>query len=118
MLGRPQTGSARQLGEGRLRWETRGVPPRNRRTATRVLDGRVQKKNNWAPSPGDYRAVAQAEIAIERRKPAEFHRHVVTVAQLRAFLDLLPGWDEIAVGVRAIVLASDTDCYGWYRAGT
>ena len=55
---------------------------------------------------------------IERRKPAEFHRHVVTVAQLRAFLDLLPDWEQIAVGVRAIVLASDTDCYGWYQAGT
>jgi hypothetical protein len=91
------------------------VPPVNRRTATRVRDGRVQKKNNWAPSPGDYRTLPLAEISLERRKPAEGHRRV---PQLRAFLGLLPAWEETAVGVRAIVLGSDMDCYGWYQAGT
>lgn len=30
-----------------------------RRTATRVKDGRVQKKNNWAPARDDYRALPQ-----------------------------------------------------------
>ena len=77
----------------------------------------MRKKNNWTPSPGDYRALPQADIALERRKPAEGCRHLITVAQLRAFVELLPEWEEIAVGVRAIVLDSATDCYGWYQAG-
>lgn len=94
------------------------MPRLNRRTATRVRDGRVQKKNNWAPSPGDYRALRQPDIPLERRRPAEGYRHVVNVPQLRAFVELLPEWDEIAVGVRAIVLDSATDCFGWYQAGT
>src|SRR3954452_14415385 len=108
----------RGLGERAATWEAGSVPRVNRRTATRVRDGRVQKKNNWAPSPGDYRTVPQADIPLERRKPADGYRHVVTLAQLRAFVDLLPEWETIAVGVRAIVLDSDIDCYGWYQAGT
>jgi hypothetical protein len=93
------------------------MPRLNRRTATRVRDGRVQKKNNWRPDRGDYRAVPQDEIRLERRRPAEGHRHLVTVAQLRAFLGLLPDWEEAAIGLRAVVLDSDTDCYGWYQSG-
>ena len=89
----------------------------NRRTATRVRDGRVQKKNNWRPAPGDYRAVAQDEIRLERRRPADGHRHLITVAQLREFVGLLPDWEEAAIGLRAIVLDSDTDCFGWYQSG-
>jgi hypothetical protein len=93
------------------------VPRINRRTATKVRDGRVGKKNNWRPAADDYRAVAPGEIQLERRRPAEGRRHLVTVAQLRAFLPLLPEWDEAAIGLRAIVFDTDTDCYGWYQAG-
>src|SRR4051812_31342446 len=89
----------------------------HRRTATRVRDGRVRKKNDWRPARDDYRARPPGEIALERRRPAEWHRHVVSVAQLRAFLPLLPDWEEAAIGLRAIVFDDDTDCYGWYQAG-
>jgi hypothetical protein len=37
-----------------------------------------------------------------RRDPALGHKHLLTVAQLRAFLDLLPDWDEITVAAAAI----------------
>ena len=56
-------------------------------------------------------------MRLERRRPADGHRHLVTVAHLRAFLPLLPEWDEAAAGLRGIVLDSDTDCYGWYQGG-
>jgi hypothetical protein len=88
-----------------------------RRTAPRVRDGRVEKKNNWRPSRGNYRALRQDEIVLDRRKPADGHRHLVTTTRLRTFLSMLPDWDEVAIGLRAIVLDSDTDSYGWYRAG-
>lgn len=60
------------------------------------------KKNNWKPDPGDYYARPQAEIQIERTDPGPGYRHVVTVAQLRDFISLLPDWDELALGLEAI----------------
>src|SRR5205823_3018589 len=75
------------------------MPPGNRRSAMRVKDGRVQKKNNWRLAPDDYHALAQDEIRIDRRDPAWGHRHLITVAQLREFVALLPDWDEVAIGL-------------------
>lgn len=89
----------------------------NRRTTPRVRDGRVQKKHNWRPAEGRLLARSPDEIRLERRRPAEGHRHLVTVAHLRTCLPMLPDWEEAAKGLRAIVLASDTDSYGWYQAG-
>ena len=83
----------------------------------RVRDGRVQKKNNWRLDPDDYFAVPQSEIRIDRRDPAVGRRHLITVAQLRSFLELLPDWDEVAVGLRAVVLDSADDCMGWCAPG-
>jgi hypothetical protein len=88
-----------------------------RRTATRVKDGRVQKKNNWAPARDDYHALPQAEIRLDRRTPGEGFRHLVTIAQLRRMLDLLPDWDEAAVGLNAIVLDEGGDGMGWHEPG-
>jgi hypothetical protein len=83
----------------------------------RVRDGRVQKKNNWSFDRGNLTAVAPRDVAVERRKPGEGYRHVMTVSDLRTFLELLPDWDELAVGLRAIVLGGEEacdDCMGWY----
>lgn len=90
----------------------------HRRTATRVKDGRVQKKNNWAASERSIHAMTQDEIHIERRDPGDGYRHVVTVAHLRAFLRLLPDWDELTVGLDAIVLDDGgRGCMGWCTEG-
>lgn len=93
------------------------MPAPKRRSAMKVSGGRVQKKNNWRLDRDDYFAVPQAEIRIDRRDPAWGHRHLITVAQLRTFVDLLPDWDEVAVGLRAIVLDSADDCMGWHDRG-
>lgn len=96
------------------------MPTLNRRTATRVRDGRVQKKNNWRPDRRDLFAIPQSEIQLERRTPGDGARHLITIRQLRAFLALLPDWEEVAIGLDAIVL----DTYealdgsmGWYGDG-
>jgi hypothetical protein len=89
----------------------------NRRTTPRVRDGRVQKKNSWRPARGDYWVLPPDAIQFDRRRPADGHRHVITISHLRTFLPLLPDWDEAAVGLRAVVLDSAIDCYGWYEAG-
>jgi hypothetical protein len=89
----------------------------NRRSAMRVRDGRVQKKNNWTPDRSDYHVRRQDEIQLDRRAPGPEFKHVMTIAQLRAFVELLPDWDEVAVGLDAIVLDEGQDCMGWYGRG-
>src|SRR4051794_41840129 len=76
--------------------------PTPRKSAMRVRDGRVAKKNNWTPDHGDYYARSQSEIRIERTHPGPGYRHVVTVGQLRQFIELLPDWDEVAGGVGGV----------------
>ena len=93
------------------------MPPRHRRTATRVRDGRVQKKNNWKVDHRNLSAVEPRQVEIVRRAPGEGYRHVVTVSDVRTFLDLLPDWEELAIGLRGILLGTDDDtddCMGWY----
>ncbi len=44
----------------------------------------------------------------------------MTISELRAFIDLLPEWDDVAVGLQAIVLDTHDDedsCMGWYGDG-
>ena len=89
----------------------------NRRSAMRVRNGRVAKKNNWRLDPANYRAVHQSEIRLDRRRPGEYSRHLITIAQLRRFIELLPEWDEVAIGLNAIVLDTATDWAGWYGPG-
>jgi hypothetical protein len=83
----------------------------------KVRNGRVLKKHNWRLDPGDYRALPQDEIRLDRRRPPEGSRHLITIAELRRFIALLPDWDEVAVGLDAIVLDSATDCAGWCGPG-
>jgi hypothetical protein len=68
----------------------------------RVRAGQVAKKNNWVPDVNDYYARPQSEIQVERTDPGPGYRHVVTVSELRRFLEILPDWDELAVGLQAI----------------
>src|SRR3954462_6698373 len=91
--------------------------PVHRRTAMKVRNGRGLKKNNWRLDPRDYRSLKQHEIRLDRRRPPVGSRHLITIAQLRAFIALLPAWDEVAIGLDAIVLDSATDCAGWCGPG-
>jgi hypothetical protein len=91
---------------------------RNRRGALRVRDGRVQRKNNWIHDKADYYAWRQREIRLDRRAPGPGHRHVLTIAQLRRFIALLPAWEEVSEGLDAIVLDEGSPVsLGWYVNG-
>lgn len=84
---------------------------------TRVKNGRVLPARKTAPTP-NYDNTPQEWPFIDRRKPGKGFRHVITVAQMRQFLELLPDWREISKGLNAIVLAEgEVDCMGWHRAG-
>lgn len=83
----------------------------------KVQGGRVLRKNNWRPDHDDLWIPRRDEVRLVREDPAPGHRHLVTVPQLRAFLERLPMWEEVAVGLRAVVLSGDGDAMGWHDEG-
>src|SRR5262249_26227754 len=88
----------------------------HRRTAPKVIDGKVQRQNNWRFSQPDYTATHQ--INIEPSKPRPGYRHLVSPTDVSAFLALLPDWRELSIGLQRVVLSADTSCFGWHRPGT
>jgi hypothetical protein len=85
----------------------------HRRTTPKVRGGRVQKKNRSEPSqPSD------GDLpAFERERPGRGYRHLLRRRDIKAFVGLLPNWDELAVGLERIVLAREDDAMGYHEAG-
>ena len=94
------------------------MPPINRKSAPRVVAGAVKKKNNWGLSEDYYVAPRRDEVVIDRQRPGDGFRHVLTKSDVKKFLEILPDWDELAIGLNAIVLApGKRDRYGLYTPG-
>ena len=88
----------------------------NRRTATKVKDGRVQRKNRHTPT-------THLGYIIDRESPGRGYRHVVTKRDIQTFLDLIPEWPALSQRLERIVLAArsdDLDGFAefYYREGT
>jgi hypothetical protein len=90
----------------------------NRKTTPRVKDGVVQKKQNWAPSEDYFYAPNRSEIVIDRQRPGVGYRHVLKTSDIYTFLDILPDWENLAIGLNAIVLATgEGGTNGWCYKG-
>ena len=76
----------------------------NRRTATKVKDGRVQRKNRNRPTGHD-------GYVLDRESPGRAFRHVVSKRDVQAFIDIVPDWHRYSERLERIVLASRRD--GW-----
>ena len=87
-----------------------------RRSATKVRDGQVQRKNRWARTP-HYFTHDTPTLQIDRQRPGPGFRHLVFQEDLRRFLPLLPEWDFLQTGLRAIVLAAGGRLMGWHNNG-
>ena len=88
-----------------------------RRTAMKVRNGRVQRKNRHAKTP-HYFHTEMASLVIDRQRPGAGCRHVVRKEHVRRFVQLLPEWNELSRGLNAIVLANgNSDCMGWHHPG-
>lgn len=87
-----------------------------RKSAMRVRDGRVQKKQRTAITP-HYLTHVMPSLVVDRRKPGAGYRHVVTRTDVWKFVSLLPDWDELKKGLDAIVLDCGGGRMGWYRPG-
>jgi len=88
-----------------------------RKTTPKVRGGKPLRKNRTALSP-HYRHLAPDRPVIDRQRPGLGYRHLILKRDVKRFIAMLPEWDEISRGLRAIVLAAgDPDCMGWHRPG-
>ena len=92
------------------------MPGFNRRTAPRVVGGKVQRKNRSARTP-NYWNTPQVQPVIDRQRPGAGFRHLLKKSDVERFIRLLPKWGELSTGLSAILLAPGDDCYGWHRPG-
>jgi hypothetical protein len=88
-----------------------------RKTTPKVRDGKVQRKNRNAVTP-HYLNTPQDRPAVDRQRPGQGYRHLLTKRQVHQFIDLLPDWCELSRGLRAVVLApGERGVLGWHRPG-
>src|SRR5688572_24222569 len=74
----------------------------NRRTATKVKNGRVQKKNRHTFS-------GHLACTIDRTAPGHGYRHVLTKRDLLEFIGLIPNWEKLSRQLEGITLDSPAD---------
>lgn len=90
----------------------------HRKSAPKVNGGRVQTKNNWNRSPDYYTTPLPRMVVIDRKRPGVGYRHALTTRDIYRFLEILPDWDKLAVGLNAIVLApGEQDSDGYHIPG-
>ena len=86
----------------------------NRKTSPKVLAGKVQKKNNWELT-GDYYITELRMPVIDRKRPGKGFRHLLKQKDIHDFIGILPDWNELSVGLNAIVLAPGSwTCFGYH----
>jgi hypothetical protein len=85
------------------------------KTAPQVRDGRVQRKNNWRPTP-DY--FGEPQVDISRLRPGTGFRHFVRCSDVYSFVHLLPDWGKLRTRLNQILLiAGSNSIFGWHRPG-
>ena len=77
----------------------------NRKSAPQVAKGRVQKKNNWKLCPDYYDSPLPGTVVVDRKRPGEGFKHVLNKSDIYRFLELLPDWKNLAIGLNAVVIA-------------
>ncbi len=81
----------------------------NRKTAPKVRDGRVQKKNRHAPT-----RLNSLGVGLEQARSG--FRHVTTKQDIWKFLRMLPDWKRLSTDLDLIYLAAGSYDYdGWYE---
>ena len=83
-----------------------------RKTGTKVRDGKVTRKNRTELS-NHYSQVRQSRVIIDRQRPGRGFKHYLTISDVRRFIAIIPQWNDLSVGLDAVVLAEREDCLGW-----
>ena len=87
-----------------------------RKTGTKVRNGKVTRKNRTDLS-NHYSQVRQENTVVDKLRPGVGFKHYLTIGDVKRFLQLLPDWDELSVGLDAVILAEGGDCMGWHWDG-
>ena len=88
-----------------------------RKTAPGVRNGKVRRKNRWAPTPNCYNTVQPVPV-IDRQRAGWGYRHLVRKDDMRRFVALIPNWHELAAGLNVLILSRGRyDLFGWHRPG-
>jgi hypothetical protein len=84
----------------------------HRRTATKVRNGRVQKKNNHS-------LTRLNGLHLGLSDPGKGYRHVTSKEDVWRFLRLIPNWKRLSSDLDLIYLtyATETGYDGWYDSG-
>lgn len=81
----------------------------NRRTATKVKDGRVQRKNRRRPT-------AHEQLVLHRESPGPGHRHVVSKRDIIEFIELIPEWPRFSERLESVrLIAAIDNCDGYHE---
>ena len=87
----------------------------NRKTTPKVIDGKVQKKNNDQPTH-NYYDHKEPQLVVDRRRPGPGARHLLNVEDIRSFISIIPDWQEQSKGIDAIALLPFHEAtYGSYN---
>lgn len=87
------------------------------KSSPRVRSGKQYRAERGASRAKDFNTSREFP-EIFRKNPGPHHRHVLHVKHVRSFLSILPQWNELAVGLNAILLAPHkTGCDGFHRPG-
>ena len=89
----------------------------NRKTTPQVKLGQVQRKNRWELTPNYYNT-PQIYPVFDKERPGQGYRHLIKKKDLFDFIEILPEWKTISIGLNAVVLsAGDDSCMGWHKYG-
>ena len=87
------------------------------KSSPRVKSGHQYRAVRSEPAAPDHNS-ARSYPEIFRKHPGPSHRHVLLVRHVRAFLEILPQWPTLAIGLNAILLApARPGCDGFHRPG-
>lgn len=75
-----------------------------RKTSPRVIGGLVQRRNNWDLTV-EWSQTSIDGLRFARERPGSGYRHLARRSDVERFVQLLPEWDELSVGLDAVLLA-------------
>jgi len=89
----------------------------NRKSTPKVVDGRIQLKNNWQESQNYYNTAAPRPEVV-RKRPGKGYRHLLFQKDIYDFIKIVPDWGNLSKGLNAIVLApGEWDTFGYHAPG-
>ena len=93
------------------------MQPRRIQSSPRVKSGRQYLGKRSLPTPRDHNTPSQCPRVV-RKHPGRGYRHVLLARHVRTFVEALPDWPALSVGLNAILLAPAREgCDGFHRPG-